>query len=332
MSLDKFGWTNDLFGAFPDGSPKGVFLAGYGVSIFFVLSGFLITYLLLEERSAGEIQIKKFYIRRILRIWPLYYLILICSVITMILMKEELALGSLLMYIFYAANIPFIIGTALPLLAHYWSLGVEEQFYLFWPWVIKKIKQPIPILISATLFLISTKVICHIFYPHSLLENIIHITRFHCMMIGGIAAIWYRERNILFLKIVNHKIVQLLCWAVVILLMANKFHLASVIDNELVSLVAVGLIIGQISEKRPMFSLEKPIFNLIGRISYGIYVIHPLLIFLLSKLVIFHAMPIVLIYVLTITITIICAYFIYEYFERPFLRLKSRFMVVKSKS
>src|SRR4051812_16240676 len=72
--LYSFGLDCFIFGKYPDGNPKSTLLAGFGVSIFFALSGFLITYLLLEEKRQKEINIKNFYIRRILRIWPLYYL------------------------------------------------------------------------------------------------------------------------------------------------------------------------------------------------------------------------------------------------------------------
>src|SRR5271155_5691395 len=73
-SLNQFGLNPFIYGKFPDGTTKTTLLAAFGVTIFFALSGFLITYLLLEEKKTKEINIKNFYIRRILRIWPLYYL------------------------------------------------------------------------------------------------------------------------------------------------------------------------------------------------------------------------------------------------------------------
>ena len=74
IALGNFNLNAHLLGTLPNGNPKGIDLADFGVSIFFSLSGFLITYLLLAENSRGKINIKNFYIRRILRIWPLYYL------------------------------------------------------------------------------------------------------------------------------------------------------------------------------------------------------------------------------------------------------------------
>src|SRR5690349_15528394 len=86
VALSDYGLNNKIFGESSDGRATGLKLAGYGVTIFFTLSGFLITYLLLKEKELGTIKIKNFYIRRILRIWPLYYGYLI------------LALGTILFY------------------------------------------------------------------------------------------------------------------------------------------------------------------------------------------------------------------------------------------
>ena len=67
LELHKFNLNPFIFGMKDDGEPRGISLAGFGVSIFFVLSGFLITYLLLEEKNKQKINIRKFYLRRILR-------------------------------------------------------------------------------------------------------------------------------------------------------------------------------------------------------------------------------------------------------------------------
>ncbi|MAZ37152.1 MAG: hypothetical protein CL842_06855 [Crocinitomicaceae bacterium] len=73
LSLDDIGLDSNIFGTYDSGKPRALDLAGYGVSMFFALSGFLITYLLWLEKEKQPIQIRKFYLRRMLRIWPLYY-------------------------------------------------------------------------------------------------------------------------------------------------------------------------------------------------------------------------------------------------------------------
>lgn len=137
LALKEFGLNSFFWGINPDGTPRTTLLAGFGVSIFFALSGFLITYLLLVEKEKKNIAIKKFYIRRILRIFPLYYLYLVLVVLLLCIYTVSYNKLLLMAYLLPFANIPFILSTGVPLLGHYWSLAVEEQFYLFWPWILR---------------------------------------------------------------------------------------------------------------------------------------------------------------------------------------------------
>lgn len=334
ISLQEFNLNPNIFGTFKDGKPIGLFLAGYGVSIFFVLSGFLITYLLQAEKEMHPINIKKFYLRRILRIWPLYYLYLILAVLTIISFKLNLNIASLFLYIFYAANIPAILGTYLPFLNHYWSLGVEEQFYLFWPWMNKKINKLESLLFVLIFILIATKLAVHFFYQDSILDLALITTRFHCMLIGGLGAILYKKGNFLFFKVANNKLTQLICWVVIFFAAINKFHLASIIDNEIISFVGLFLIIGQINITNRIINLERNFLNFLGKISYGIYVIHPLVIFFLSKSLsqidLYLPLKYVLVYLIIVFTTIFLSYLSYNYFECYFLNFKKRFVVVDS--
>ena len=335
LALDKFGLDPYLFGKFPDGKPHGWSLAAYGVSIFFVLSGFLITFLLQTEREATPINIPKFYLRRILRIWPLYYLYLTACMITILITGMEWNGKSLGLYIFYAANIPFILNTSLPFLAHYWSLGVEEQFYLFWPWVNKKISNILPFTIGLIFLLIGAKIWLHFKHPDSLLENALNVTRFHCMLLGAAGAILFKKKQRLFLQITDNLLTQIICWGILFLVAINRYHLASFIDNEIISLVALCLIIGQINIKNRLINLETKALDFLGKISYGIYVIHPLLIFFVSnflgKIQLSPGLKYPLVYLSILVITILFAHFSYQYFELYFLRFKKKFEIVKSK-
>ncbi len=335
LGLGNFGLDPYIFGALPEGKPRGLALAGYGVSIFFVLSGFLITYLLLAEKEVREISIKKFYLRRILRIWPLYYLYLAIAVIIIKLSGAELNLPSLLLYIFYAANIPFILEAGLPFLHHYWSLGVEEQFYLFWPWVVKKINRWIvPLIIVAIMILVGARVILHFFYSDTIIERALQVTRFHCMLLGALGAILYKQRHVLFLKITNNKVTQVCCWLLLGVALVNKFHFASVIDDDLISLIALCMVIGQINVRHRIINLETGVFDFLGKISYGIYVIHPLLLYGLQKplaqIQLSAPFNYITVYVIVVAGTILLAWLSYTYFEKFFLKLKDRFTVVKS--
>lgn len=335
LSLANFGLDPYIFGSLPDGKPRGVTLAGYGVSIFFVLSGFLITYLLLAEREVQKISIKKFYLRRILRIWPLYYLYLVIAVLFIQLSGQAMDVSTLLLYIFYGANIPFILETALPFLHHYWSLGVEEQFYLFWPWVIKKgIGWIVPLIVGAIIVLVGIRLALHFFYSNTIIERALEVTRFHCMLLGALGAVLYKQQHSLFLKITNNKITQVFCWIILGIVLINKFHVASVIDDDLISGVALCLVIGQISVRNRIINLEQRVFDFLGKISYGIYVIHPLLLYVLQKplkqIPLDGAVKYFVVYIIVILCTVLLAWVSYTYFEKYFLRLKGRFTVVPS--
>jgi peptidoglycan/LPS O-acetylase OafA/YrhL len=114
--------------------------AGYGVHLFFVLSGFLITGILLAARrevvDSGMSRVhafRQFYARRVLRIFPLYYAVVIVGIIFNIPAAREYAPWLLT----YTLNLKMAVqGWYVPNFAHFWSLSIEEQYYLVWPWLI----------------------------------------------------------------------------------------------------------------------------------------------------------------------------------------------------
>ena len=310
------------------------------MSIFFALSGFLITYLLLDEKRRQEINIKNFYIRRMLRIWPLYYIYLILSIVTIVIFDLPFESQSLFFYLFLLANVPFIFGGILPFLGHYWSIGVEEQFYSFWPWVIKKSESILTITVGVCISLFLLKCIFRLIdikvnqgemnWPYL----IIHVTRFHCLLIGAIGAILYFKNNALFLRLTNNFLAQSVSWLVILLVTLNKFHVASFLDNELISLVTVFIIIGQIHKTKRILNLDYPILDFVGKISYGIYVIHPLVIFYLTKAIALSDKTdfwnYLLVYFSVFSVTILIAYLSYQLIEKRFLELKGRYSTVRS--
>lgn len=314
---------------------KNLDLAGFGVTIFFAISGFLITYLLSEEKESQPINVKHFYFRRILRIWPLYFLVLIISILTTVFYFPEIfhkTLPYYLFYVFLSPNIPFSLGISLPLLGHYWSLGVEEQFYIFWPWLIRNTKRTLRIVVLFTLSFFLLRIAFRLIeycWNYSIPYNLIHDSRFDCMSIGAIGAILFRQKRMIFFRIVTHIIFQVLSWGTILLLMFNKFHLMSVVDHELVSVVTVILIVNLSQNKNTIITLDYPIFNFLGKISYGIYMIHQLVIFYIAKMFgqielnsIYKA-P--LIYILVLGSTIGLSYISYQFFEKRFLYLKNKF-------
>jgi len=318
-------------------------LASYGVTIFFTLSGFLITYLLLKElEKTGTIDVRKFYMRRVLRIWPLYYFYL---AIVIILNGVTNVQWPILFYLLMVPNLKNsfagIIGTAgvgsklmTFMVGHYWSLGVEEQFYAFWPWVVRKTKKIVVVLILFPVFYIFLKLLLRLFHaPHSILV-FVNYTRFGCLVLGALGAYLYfhhKEKITFFTR----RWVEILAWLFFGVVALNRFHITSIIDHEIISVFTLIIIINQISNPKKIISLENPVFDYLGKISFGLYVYNPLVIYLMSF--VFALMPIenvwikiVLIYILVIMAVIIVSHLSYNYFEKRFLTLKTKYTTIHS--
>jgi len=315
-------------------------MGAFAVTLFFVISGFLITYLLIHEvRKQQDVSIKKFYVRRILRIWPLYYLFLIVSFGVYFLFgrAQEMSVNGMWFYVFFSANIPFIFKSGqIFILLHYWSIGVEEQFYLFWPWIVHFVRKKLlttAVLIFMSLFLIKL-VLWVVFGPDFYGYRILNVTRFDCMMVGAIGAILYFNNNTFFLNLFSSKIMQSFSWILFILVSSEVIHIPFPIAQEVISVAVLSIIIGQVTVKKRIVNLENKICDFIGKISYGIYVIHPLILLLLSKLYyplnIQSGVKYVLVFSTSLTVIIAVAWLSYTYFEKPFLKLKSKFAVVQT--
>jgi len=110
-------------------------LGWLGVTIFFVISGFLITTLLLREKTRfhGKVDIRSFYIRRVLRIFPVFYLYVAVVYLLHLAGVESVPTQDFIRALTYTAN----LGMGAWVLGHAWTLAVEEQFYLFWPWLVR---------------------------------------------------------------------------------------------------------------------------------------------------------------------------------------------------
>jgi peptidoglycan/LPS O-acetylase OafA/YrhL len=115
-------------------SLPGFSLGWAGVQLFFVISGFLITGILLRSRARPR-YFRNFYIRRTLRIFPIYYLVVALYFFMALLHGERATVGLLPYYLTYSQTYPQLVTryTCAPMLEHTWTLAIEEQFYLLWP-------------------------------------------------------------------------------------------------------------------------------------------------------------------------------------------------------
>src|SRR5690606_37840820 len=146
MSLFDNNYTNYFIGR----------IGKNAVYLFFVLSGFLITFLLLQEKNKhGKVLLKKFYLRRIFRIWPLYYTIVIISFMLIPLLSHNFeifsrtptyygmtmdnnnySLNAIMLFLLFLPNLALRLGIIVVGASQSWSVGVEEQFYILWPFII----------------------------------------------------------------------------------------------------------------------------------------------------------------------------------------------------
>jgi len=154
------------------------------------------------------------------------------------------------------------------------------------------------------------------------------------MLVGALGAVLFVKNNSLFMKICTNKISQLLTWVIIIFMALNQFHIASVLDNEFVSIITVILILGQATKVNRLLNLQTRILDFLGKISYGIYVYHPLIIWgvslIFTNILITGILKYVTVYITIIMATVITAYLSYTYFEKMFLKLKMNYTIINS--
>ncbi len=328
-----------------------------GVSLFFVLSGFLITYLLLAEyEKTHHIAIKNFYIRRILRIWPLYYLIMIIGFFILprfinigpVAQLNEHFTIKVLLFMFMLPNVLRVTEAPVVGANQAWSVGVEEQFYIIWPLLVRTFRKVfLKFLIVFILLKFSVTILMAISLDYLLspdYKNMMYlrtIQRFwdllqiEQMSFGAIGAyvLFYKKEKIL--KAIYHPISQIfmVLGIIVILTIRFKFIGQTLFDALLFTI----LIINVSTNEKFILKLENSVYSYLGNISYGIYMFHTVCISLVLTVLqktgvdqgnwyVFNG----LLYVLSVILTIIVAGLSYKYFESFFLKQKERFMIVVS--
>lgn len=349
-----------LEGSFKWYHPLVVEAGPLGVVFFFVLSGFLITYLLfVEKMERGSIKVKAFYTRRIFRIWPLYYLLFILGFFVLPQFEwfhagnqqnalEEPFWVNFWCYLLILPNLALsLLGTSagsVPNIGQSWSIGVEEQFYIIWPWIIKKARRPLLVILGFTAFLMLLKVSVLFaieFYPSDgllVFKNFLVMSKIECMTIGGLGAhaLYFQKDKVL--KFVYQKWVQ---WAALISIPVLLFFTHRIFQNavHLAYAVAFLIIIINVScNENSILKLENKALNFLGRISYGVYMYHILVIvFLLNMVKHYSPEPDTLdgwkglvFYILAAGVTILISHLSYTYFESYFIRLKKKYTRVVS--
>jgi len=321
-----------------------------GVNCFFVLSGFLITYLLLEERRrTGRIDIGSFYLRRILRIWPLYYLCVAFGFVAFPALK--LAFGAQpqetarpLFYLAFLSNFDFI-HSGLPdasVLGILWSVAIEEQFYLAWPLLLAVARGA-----SAGASFASVVVVSWLYratIPRDSLRLELHtLAVISDMAVGGWAAhaTLYRPRFLDRVRGMGRgEIAALYTAAFAVLLFRNEVFAAAplrTVDRLVIAGLFALIILEQNYAERSFFKLGRSaVLSRLGTYTYGLYCLHPVAILVVLRMTALLRINTALWQVLllepalSLVLSVLFAYVSHRWFESPFLRMKSRFQRVVS--
>lgn len=312
---------------------------GIGVDIFFLISGFLITYILLEEKKRYEtIQIGKFMIRRILRIWPLYFLLVALS--PWIVKWVGAPSPDYLANIFFVGNFD-IIKThqwSYPF-AHFWSICIEEHFYLIWPFIIYFV--PKKYLISVFSILIVSSFSFRLYSSYTMqypwFTLFLHtLSRIDVLVIGAVCAFYYSEKPFVF-KISRLNRILLISILVISLTMEpvelwNSLFLAGFKKYFYIGIISVLLLDYNFNPNFKHFFPNKSIIHYFGKISYGIYMYSNILLTIIIKKIMwrFEIRNIWFFFIITIALSIIIPIFSYEIFEKYILRLNKKFSVVRT--
>jgi peptidoglycan/LPS O-acetylase OafA/YrhL len=309
---------------------KVAVLGKTGVELFFVLSGFLITRILLSTKNEST-YFKNFYVRRILRIMPLYYLFLLIYYFVSPLVftpPQQVPFSQQIYFYTYLQNVAFTFHWKTEGPFHYWSLAVEEHFYLFWPLVIyftnpKTLYKIIGLIIVAAFALRIYMVSLH--YP----VHIFTFTRFDSLAFGALLALietdhWITAKNsIKFLLLAATALVPL---AMVLIYLKDDSGTGQVVKFFLLplfyfSLVGYVLCIPQTHFVNRLLKLKFLAYT--GKISFGLYVFHIFCYALANRYFPTKYWPIQL--ATGLSLAYIVASFSFYFFESNFLKLKKYF-------
>ncbi|MBL7942086.1 MAG: acyltransferase [Flavobacteriales bacterium] len=330
----EFHWASPLFA---EAGPLGVIF-------FFVLSGFLITYLLLAEKELkGSVAIGAFYMRRILRIWPLYFFIMLLGFFVLPHLPwfhageqtsrfHEHFNDSLLFYLLFLPNVAYSLYMAVPNIGQSWSIGVEEQFYLLWPLLMKFARKTLTAMLIFMVALFVLKALAIMLWAHHpALLKFLAMSKLECMALGGIGA-WLLFQQHKLLTLIYSKPLQ---WIALLGIPALLYLTPAILQNG-VHMAYAGafliIILNVSSNPRALLKLENGPMNFLGKISYGIYMYHLMVVVFVLHLAQYlwpgteqlqwHQN--LAVYLLSILLTVLVSYLSFRYLENWFIRRKKK--------
>ena len=323
---------------------RGLLKSGaFGVDLFFALSAYLITILLMREKEIrGSLDVKSFYLRRILRIWPLYFAFLAFAILLTSLhfRSQNLTARYVAGYLALAGNWVYAAyGLPQSVTIPLWSISIEEQFYLLWPLAVRTSSRRLMVWTAAFLLILSNATRALLVHrgasEHAIEYNT--LARLDPIALGILLALSLGSRHktmstikrtILFSGAAATWILVGRCGE------SNSLHvdaLRILLGRPAVALASVAMLMATIGLRG---RLIHPAVIYLGKISYGLYVIHAFGLLVAWRLTGGHATT----YASTkgallgLLITVLLSALSYRWLETPFLSLKQGFAHVDSRS
>lgn len=325
-----------FFGEFVD-----VFLRnmGIGVDIFFLISGFLITYILIEEKKRhGRINIKNFMIRRTLRIWPLYFLLI--AITPFLVIWVNVPAPDYIPNLLFLNNFHTIQTHVWPYpFGHFWSICIEEHFYLVWPFIIAFVpnKRLMPVFVSVIVFSILFRVYSSLVFESTWYILYLNtLSRMDVLVIGAVGAYYYSEKAFTFSlnRWVRYSLLLLFIMSLslqVVELWTDYFE-AGFKKFFTIAIFAVLMLDFNFAKNFKHILPPKSIIHYFGKVSYGIYMYSNILIIIIIKKFMwaFESKNFWIFMFLNIALSLIIPIISYELFEKHILKLNKRFRTVKT--
>ena len=326
------------------------FFGWLGVDLFFVLSGFLITDVLLK--TFGSIHfLRNFYVRRMLRIFPIYYLgLFFCLFLLPLIDPSAFDLRyyqqNVFWIIFFFQNWLYVFkpphGSSM--LFHFWSLAVEEQFYILWPGIIllvKNFKSLLWIIVCLLIAVMVGRYLLWIFHIQDLAyDSLYTFTRIDGICVGCMLALMLRVSPN-FLRNYTHMIVLSLAVLNFIMYFLNENATRRLPYLAFIGYTTFAIIFGFVvyeaivaKSKFIQIVFNNSILKFFGRISYGLYVLHwpiylicfPFLTDAVNGVSLLDKVAKIIAGLLATGIAVLVSLLSYNYFEIIFLRLKNYFV------
>jgi peptidoglycan/LPS O-acetylase OafA/YrhL len=310
----------------------------HGVTLFFAISGFLITTLLLREHDRhGAIDLRAFYVRRALRIFPLYYAVLLIYVVLVFLLERHTRNGqdffsNLVYFATYTSNW-FVALDGRTIFYFAWSLAAEEQFYLVWPPLMKRLGTRARALLLAA-GVVMALIALELLLPHLLADSptaqvlLRVVLNVPLAIVAGVAAALALHDPRSFARLwpwLGGSRWHSLLWLVLAVALTVIPGSPRFAGHVALALLVVSCCMRE--DHMLAWLLRQPFVVYLGSISYGLYLLHMLCKNVVVKLAAVTGFPLGpgLLFLLTLMLAVVVAGLSFKYFESRFLQLKGRF-------